>query len=48
VTLKAENVTAILGPEAGVAEGKQHVQDALSSNSRATLGFAKKYAEAKA
>jgi aromatase len=47
VVLKAENVTAYLGPDAGVAEGKAHVQDALSTNSRATLGHAKTYAESR-
>lgn len=47
VVLKAENVTAILGPDAGVQEGREHVQDALSTNSRTTLGHARKYAESK-
>lgn len=47
VVLREENVASILGPEAGVPEGKQHVQEALSTNSRTTLGYAKKYAETK-
>lgn len=48
VVLRPENVTSILGPQAGVAEGRAHVQDALSTNSRTTLGYAKQYAESKA
>ncbi|PYC83774.1 cyclase [Streptomyces tateyamensis] len=46
VVLNAENITKILGPEAGVAEAREYVHTALSTNSRATLGFAKAYAEA--
>jgi aromatase len=45
VVLKPENITAILGPRAGVAEAREHVRAALSANSRATLGLAKEYAE---
>jgi aromatase len=45
VVLKPENITAILGPQAGVAEAREHVRAALSANSRATLGLAKEYAE---
>jgi aromatase len=47
VVLNTENITRILGPEAGVAEAAEHVRDALSTNSRATLGHAKAYAEGK-
>ena len=47
VVLRAENITKILGPEAGVAEATEYVRTALSTNSRATLGYAKDYAEAK-
>jgi aromatase len=47
VVLKAENIQKILGPEAGVAEAREYVQTALSTNSRATLGYAKAYAEAR-
>ncbi|MFC8448361.1 aromatase/cyclase [Kitasatospora sp. NPDC057223] len=47
VVLRAENITKILGPEAGVAEATEYVRTALSTNSRATLGHAKDYAEAK-
>lgn len=47
VVLRAENITKILGPEAGVADAREYVRGALSTNSRATLGHAKDYAEAK-
>ena len=47
VVLRAENITTILGPDAGVAEATEYVRTALSTNSRATLGYAKDYAEAK-
>ncbi|MEU8027631.1 aromatase/cyclase [Streptomyces sp. NPDC049099] len=45
VVLNTENITRILGPEAGVPEAREYVQTALSTNSRATLGHAKAYAE---
>lgn len=47
VVLRPENIGAILGPEAGVAEAREYVRTALSTNSRATLGHAKAYAEAR-
>ncbi|MGY5049235.1 aromatase/cyclase [Streptomyces sp. 900105755] len=47
VVLRPENITKILGPEAGVAEAREYVQGALSTNSRATLNHAKAYAEAR-
>ncbi|MFJ6721810.1 MULTISPECIES: aromatase/cyclase [unclassified Streptomyces] len=47
VVLRAENIEKILGPDAGVAEAREYVQTALSTNSRATLGYAKSYAEAR-
>ncbi|WP_432020707.1 aromatase/cyclase [Streptomyces sp. 1222.5] len=47
VTLNTENITRILGPDAGVAEAREYVRTALSTNSRATLGHAKTYAEAR-
>lgn len=46
VVLNTANITAVLGPEAGVAEAREYVRTALSTNSRATLGHAKDYAEA--
>ncbi|UQX05444.1 aromatase/cyclase [Streptomyces sp. RerS4] len=45
VVLNTENITRVLGPEAGVAEATEYVRTALSTNSRATLGYAKAYAE---
>lgn len=45
VVLKPENIARVLGPDAGVAEARSYVQGALSTNSRATLGHAKDYAE---
>nr|WSY51599.1 aromatase/cyclase [Streptomyces sp. NBC_00886] len=47
VVIRPENITAILGPDAGVVDAKAYVQAALSTNSRATLGHAKDYAEAR-
>ncbi|MFE2099107.1 MULTISPECIES: aromatase/cyclase [unclassified Streptomyces] len=45
VTLNTANITKILGEAAGVAEAREFVRGALSTNSRATLGHAKAYAE---
>lgn len=47
VVIKPENIVRILGPEAGVPEARDYVQGALSTNSLATLGHTKDYAEAK-
>lgn len=47
VVLRPENIAKILGPQAGVAEAREYVQGALSTNSRATLNHAKAYAEAR-
>ncbi|GGU94525.1 aromatase/cyclase [Streptomyces bacillaris] len=47
VVIRAENIGKILGPEADAAQAKEYVQGALSTNSRATLGHAKDYAEAR-
>ncbi|MEU2619736.1 aromatase/cyclase [Streptomyces sp. NPDC007157] len=47
VVLRPENIEKILGPDAGVAEAREYVQGALSTNSRATLNHAKAYAEAR-
>lgn len=47
VVLNTANIAAILGPDATVADAKEYVQGALSTNSRATLGHAKDYAESK-
>ncbi|TDT28682.1 aromatase [Streptomyces sp. BK208] len=47
VVLRPENIERILGPGAGVAEAREYVRTALSTNSRATLGHARDYAEAR-
>ncbi|MEV6947580.1 aromatase/cyclase [Streptomyces sp. NPDC051172] len=47
VVINPENIARVLGPEAGVAEAREYVQGALSTNSLATLGHARDYAEAK-
>lgn len=44
-TLNTGNITKILGPEAGVEQARDFVRTALSTNSRATLGHAKDFAE---
>ncbi|GAA2062606.1 MULTISPECIES: aromatase/cyclase [Streptomyces] len=45
VVLNPGNITRVLGPAAGIAEARTYVRSALSTNSRATLGYAKDYAE---
>lgn len=45
VVINTANITKILGEDAGVPEAKAFVQNALSTNSRATLSHAKDYAE---
>ncbi|MFH8570272.1 aromatase/cyclase [Streptomyces sp. NPDC017993] len=47
VVLNTENIARILGAEATVADAREYVHSALSTNSRATLGHAKNYAENK-
>ncbi|WP_280249733.1 aromatase/cyclase [Nocardia abscessus] len=47
VIIKAERITEILGPDAGVPEARTFLRDALGANSRATLTHAKNYAEAR-
>jgi aromatase len=47
VILKAENIGKVLGPDAGVPEARAFIREALGANSRATLGYAKDYAEAR-
>lgn len=46
VVINEANIAAVLGPEAGVAEARAFVREALGGNSRATLGHARAYAEA--
>ncbi|MGW2825844.1 aromatase/cyclase [Streptomyces sp. NPDC001443] len=45
VSLDTDNIAAVLGPEATVADARTYVHTALSTNSLATLGHAKAYAE---
>ncbi|ONI81609.1 cyclase [Actinosynnema sp. ALI-1.44] len=45
VVINTENIARILGADATVADAKKFVHNALSTNSRATLGHAKDYAE---
>jgi aromatase len=47
VVINAENIARILGAHATVADAKKYLHGALSTNSRATLGFAKSYTEQK-
>ncbi|OEV30524.1 cyclase [Streptomyces nanshensis] len=47
VTINTDNITRILGSEATVEDAKAYVHNALSTNSLATLGHAKDYAEAR-
>ncbi|MFD4661520.1 aromatase/cyclase [Kitasatospora sp. NPDC058444] len=47
IVIRPENITAVLGPDADIATAKAYVRTALSTNSRATLGHAKNYAEAR-
>ncbi|WP_216586286.1 aromatase/cyclase [Streptomyces brasiliscabiei] len=45
VVLNTANIAKILGDEATVADAREYVRSALSTNSRATLGHAKDHAE---
>jgi len=45
VVLNTGNIEKILGPDATVADARKYVQDALSTNSMATLGHARDHAE---
>lgn len=45
VVLNPDTVAGVLGPDAGIADARAYVSTALSTNSRATLGHAKAYAE---
>ncbi|GAB2630622.1 aromatase/cyclase [Nocardia goodfellowii] len=45
VIINADRITEILGPDAGIAEARTFIRDALGNNSRATLAHAKAYAE---
>jgi aromatase len=45
VVINPANIARILGEDATVADAKEYVRNALSTNSRATLGHARNYAE---
>jgi aromatase len=47
VVLNAENIPRILGVDATVQDARDYVQNALSTNSRATLAYAKDFAESR-
>ncbi|UIX30134.1 aromatase/cyclase [Streptomyces sp. GQFP] len=47
VVINSENIQRVLGPEADVEAARSFVREALGHNSRATLGYAKEYAEAR-
>ncbi len=47
VVINEENISAVLGAEADVARASSFVRTALSTNSLATLGHAKAYAESR-
>ncbi|MEZ3182562.1 aromatase/cyclase [Streptomyces pimonensis] len=45
VVIETENISRVLGPDAGLTEARAFVRDALGTNSRTTLGHALSYAE---
>ncbi|MBC6456927.1 aromatase/cyclase [Actinomadura sp. HBU206391] len=45
VVINTANIAKILGADAGVAQAREFIRNALGSNSLATLGHAKEYAE---
>ena len=47
VVLNTDNITRVLGSGAGVAEAREYVRSALSTNSLATLAHSKDYAESR-
>ncbi|MEU6083882.1 aromatase/cyclase [Streptomyces sp. NPDC047108] len=47
VAINTDNIAAVLGPDADLARARSFVRDALSGNSRATLGHAKEFAESR-
>jgi aromatase len=47
VVINEANIGRILGADAGVAQARTFVHNALSANSTATLGYAKEYAESR-
>jgi aromatase len=47
VVLNAESIPQILGADATVGQARAYVRNALSANSRATLGYAKEFSESR-
>jgi aromatase len=47
VSIRTENITKILGTDAGLPEARAYIRNALGTNSRATLEHAKDFAEAR-
>ncbi|MEV8394590.1 MULTISPECIES: aromatase/cyclase [unclassified Streptomyces] len=47
VVVNTETITRVLGPDAGVPQARTFLREALGANSRATLGHAKSFAEAR-
>ncbi|MCZ0983341.1 aromatase/cyclase [Streptomyces diastatochromogenes] len=47
VVLNPENITTVLGADAGIPEARAFVRKALGTNSRATLAHARQYAQAR-
>nr|AEE65464.1 aromatase [uncultured bacterium BAC AB649/1850] len=47
IVVNTANIARVLGPAATLAQARDYVRDALSTNSRATLGHAKEYAESR-
>lgn len=45
VVLNPDSIIPVLGPGAGIGAAREYVRSALSTNSLATLGYAKAYAE---
>ncbi|WP_017973234.1 aromatase/cyclase [Actinopolyspora halophila] len=47
VVINTDNIPGVLGEDAGTTEARTFIRNALGNNSRATLGHAKEYAEAR-
>lgn len=47
MVLNTQNIAKVLGEDAGIAQAREFIRHALGTNSRATLGHAKEYAEAR-
>ncbi|MTE20989.1 cyclase [Streptomyces sp. TRM43335] len=47
VVIRAENITRFFGEDGTVEQAREHVRNALSTNSLATLGHSKTYAESR-